>query len=141
MAWTWEIYVYAGVLWFIQNASFTAVSRARNSGSDMYHALMAIPSNGIWYVSQFIMIGAVTSFIDGAHIWPQGVLLGIEYIICTVSGSVAAGHVLREYIEKGKRKVGHYEENKERLEAQEATLEKVVTDVDALYKKIYGEGF
>jgi len=51
------------LLWFlllvIQNAAFTWVSRARNSGSYGYHAIAAVFSNGIWFVSQFILIGMV----------------------------------------------------------------------------------
>ncbi len=50
---------YWFILLIVQNAAFTLVSRARNSGSYSYHALAAVFSNGIWFASQFILIGMV----------------------------------------------------------------------------------
>lgn len=51
--------------WFfllvLQNAAFTWVSRARNSGSLAYHATASVFSNGIWFVSNIFLIGMVAN--------------------------------------------------------------------------------
>jgi len=93
--------------WFfllvVQNAAFTLVSRARNSGSYGYHALAAVFSNGVWFASQFLLIGMVAkpgmSFADAAK-------LGAIYIAATVTGSVLMHWISVNYLERGKRKVG-----------------------------------
>ncbi|MBB3017659.1 hypothetical protein FHR70_000699 [Microvirga lupini] len=95
------------VLWFlllvVQNAAFTWVSRARNSGSYGYHAIAAVFSNGIWFVSQFLLIGMVVrpgmQLSDAYH-------LGAVYIAGTVTGSVLMHWVSVRWLEQGKRKVG-----------------------------------
>jgi hypothetical protein len=97
------------VLLVLQNASFTIVSRARNYGSDWYHAVAAVFSNGVWFVSNAIIIFNVSEVLDRANPWEFFLLLGI-YITATVFGSVTAGKFARRYMEKGKRRVGHYEE-------------------------------
>lgn len=96
------------VVLVLQNASFTIVSRARNSGSDWYHATAAVFSNGIWFVSNGMIIFNVTAVIDRGSKAEFALLLAV-YIVCTVFGSVVAGKFARRYMEKGKRRVGHYE--------------------------------
>lgn len=96
-------YVLWSLLLMIQNASFTWVSRARNSSSLSYHALAAICSNGVWFASQFILISVVVK--DVATV-AQGVFLGILYVISTVIGSVGMHWLSMNYMEKGKRRVG-----------------------------------
>ena len=92
--------------WFlllvVQNAAFTWVSRARNSGSLGYHAVAAVFSNGVWFASQFIMIAMVAygDLTSGA-----AVMMGVLYILGTVSGSVLMHYVSMRWLEKGKRKV------------------------------------
>ena len=44
----------------LQNASFTLVSRARNSGSVSYHAAAAVASNGVW----LLVIRQVVTHLD-----------------------------------------------------------------------------
>ena len=78
----------------LQNASFTFVSRARNSGSLGLHAIASVFSNGIW----FLNIGIIISNLSLAS--------GIVYVAGTVSGSVGMHWFMMKYIEKGKRKVG-----------------------------------
>lgn len=93
--------------WFlllvVQNAAFTWVSRARNSGSYGYHAVAAVFSNGVWFVSQFILISMVTykDMTTGA-----AVMMGCIYIAGTVIGSVLMHWLSINYLEAGKRKVG-----------------------------------
>lgn len=94
-------------LWFlllvIQNAAFTWVSRARNSGSYGYHAVAAVFSNGVWFASQLILITTVVK--PGM---PAGdfIKLGLVYIAGTVSGSLLMHWLSINYLEKGRRKVG-----------------------------------
>jgi hypothetical protein len=93
--------------WFlllvIQNAAFTWVSRARNSGSYGYHAIAAVFSNGVWFVSQFLLIGMVARPDMGMA---EATQLGAIYVAGTVCGSVLMHWVSVNYLERGKRKVG-----------------------------------
>lgn len=91
------------ILLIVQNAAFTLVSRARNSGSYGYHAVAALFSNGIWFASQFILIGMVAK--PGMSI-QEATKLGAVYIAATVVGSVAMHWLSVKFLERGKRKVG-----------------------------------
>jgi len=96
--------------WFLlllQNASFTAVSRARNSGSDWYHAIASVFSNGIWFVSQTIIVFSFLEVIKNTD-WIGWLVMAGVYISATVTGSVTMGKLLRRFVEKGNRRVGHY---------------------------------
>jgi hypothetical protein len=93
--------------WFLlliaQNAAFTWVSRARNSGSVGYHATASVFSNGIFFATNLILIGLVTT----AGLTVVGLLgLGALYVAATVTGSVLMHVVSMKWLEKGKRKVG-----------------------------------
>lgn len=94
-------------LWFllliVQNAAFTWVSRARNSGSYGYHAIAAVFSNGVWFVSQFLLIGMVARPDMPTN---EAVTLGVIYVAGTVCGSVLMHYVSVRWLESGKRKVG-----------------------------------
>lgn len=94
-------------LWFlllvVQNAAFTWVSRARNSGSYGYHAIAAVFSNGVWFGSQFILIGMVAR--PGIP-FSEAALMGAVYIAGTVIGSVLMHWISVRFLERGKRKVG-----------------------------------
>lgn len=104
------IYVLWAFLLLIQNASFTMVSRARNSGSDLYHGIAAVFSNGIWFVT----FAFTFSFLDRiwdeirAGSWTFAVTIGIMYVVFTMTGSVLSAKFLRRFVEKGNRKVGAY---------------------------------
>lgn len=99
------------VAWFfllvLQNAAFTWVSRARNSGSYGYHALAAVFSNGIFFVSNITLIGLMTKFMANTDT-PESVLVvyGSVYIAGTVTGSVLMHWIAVRWLETGKRKVG-----------------------------------
>lgn len=62
---------------FVQNTSFTIVSRARNRDNMTYHAIASIFSNGIWFLTFRMLVTADMSF-----------LLFIPYCVGTVSGSL-----------------------------------------------------
>lgn len=100
------------MIWFwwalflvVQNASFTFVSRARNSGSYALHAIAAVCSNGIWIAAQFISLGLIIDAIKGGS-WSERVAVGAFYTTFTVAGSVLMHWIGVNFIEKGKRKVG-----------------------------------
>lgn len=71
---TWLILI---VLAFLQNASFSMVSRARNRDNMLYHAGASVLSNGIWFACMGILVIADMSFT-----------LFIPYLIGTVLGSL-----------------------------------------------------
>ena len=98
-------YVAWAIFLLLQNASFTFVSRARNSGSYALHAIAAVASNGVWIASQFISLGIIIDAIKFGT-WLQKVEIGAFYTIFTVAGSVLMHWVGITFIEKGKRKVG-----------------------------------
>lgn len=96
--------LWAGIL-LLQNASFTWVSRARNSGNVKYHAFAAVCSNGVWFVTQFIVVGVITTAIK-SHDIGLAVRAGLWYTLWTVVGSIGMHWFLMRHVEKGTRKVG-----------------------------------
>lgn len=84
-----------GGLVICQNASFTLVSRARNSGSLAYHTGAAVLSNGVWLL---VFRQMVTKIEETPAM--------VVYLIASVTGSVLMHYVSMRFIEKGKRKVG-----------------------------------
>jgi hypothetical protein len=98
-------YVAWALFLLLQNASFTFVSRARNSGSYSLHAIAAVASNGVWIASQFISLGILMDAIKAGTLGER-VGIGAFYTVFTVAGSVLMHWIGVNYIEKGKRKVG-----------------------------------
>jgi len=103
LPWEW---IGWGVLLLAQNASFTLVSRARNSGSISYHALAAVGSNGIWFISQLILVGKFMDILKGGAGWRLAVATGVFYTVMTIVGSVGMHYIAMHKIEKGNMKVG-----------------------------------
>jgi hypothetical protein len=91
------------VLLILQNAAFTWVSRARNSGSLGYHAIASVFSNGVFFACNLFLIRLVT--LQGLHL-ADLLKLGAIYVASTVTGSVLMHFVSMRFLEKGKRKVG-----------------------------------
>ena len=75
-------YITIILLAFIQNISFTLVSRTRNRDNMMYHAICSVFSNGIWFLTMGILV--VSDFK-----W----VLAIPYIFGTVTGSLFGAKV------------------------------------------------
>lgn len=73
----------------LQNASFTLVSRARNSKSILYHAIASILSNGIW----LLVIRQVVINLDD---WT----LMFDYLVASVIGSIVMHYIAMKYFEK-----------------------------------------
>jgi hypothetical protein len=87
-----EIFKMLGIT-ILQNASFTLVSRARNSNSLVYHTIASVLSNGIWLL---VIRNVVTNF--------NNLTLMITYLIGSVIGSIAMHYVAMKYFEKPKNK-------------------------------------
>lgn len=86
------------LLLIVQNAAFTLVSRARNSSSIVYHALAAVASNGVWFASQFIMVGMMVH----PGLTPGRIAaLACTYIAGTVVGSVLMHAFAMKVLEAG----------------------------------------
>lgn len=79
------------IITIAQNASFTLVSRARNSGSLLYNGIASIFSNGIWYFV-FRQIQAM----------PNDTSTAVVYIGAAAIGSVLMQWVAIKYFEKKK---------------------------------------
>ncbi len=99
------VWIGWAALLVLQNAAFTWVSRARNSGSLAYHATASVFSNGIWIFGQTITIGMLVPAINSQD-WIRIAAIGGFYTTFTVIGSVSMHHILSTYVERGKRKVG-----------------------------------
>lgn len=76
----------------LQNASFTLVSRARNSQSIWYHTIASVLSNGIW----LLVIRQVVLNLDN---W----ILMLTYLVGAVLGSISMHYIAMKYFEKDKK--------------------------------------
>lgn len=87
--------VPVAILCFIQNISFTFVSRGRNSGSLGYHLVASLFSNGLYVLMLCISVDVLTA--AEANIGA----FAVAYTLSCASGSVFA-HWLALRIERGK---------------------------------------
>lgn len=67
---------------FVQNIAFSMSGRSRNRDNMAYHAVCAVGSNGIWFLTMRELVVADLSLI-----------LIIPYVIGTVAGSVCGAKV------------------------------------------------
>lgn len=79
------------VLVVLQNASFTLVSRARNSNSLMYNAIASVLSNGVW----LLVISKIVQHFDSPKMM-------LTYLLGSVVGSVLMQYLSIKYFEKRK---------------------------------------
>ncbi len=77
------------LLVIVQNASFTLVSRARNSNSIVFHGIASVLSNGIW----LLVIKKVTQSFDKPE-------LMFTYLAGSVIGSLGMHYFSMHHIEK-----------------------------------------
>lgn len=89
---------------FIQNMTFTLVSRSRNSADPNYHRKCAWLSNGTWFVCYVLIMKNIWDPIMQGDFFHVMVALGV-YTIATAEGSVFMMKKLLKS-EKGKRRVG-----------------------------------
>ncbi len=71
------IYIQILALAFIQNISYTMVSRSRNRDNMAYHAGCSVFSNALWFATVHFLVTADMNW-----------LLAVPYIVGTVSGSL-----------------------------------------------------
>lgn len=76
-----------GALLFAQNASHTATTRARAQGDPWRTAWASIPSNGIWFASQFFIVNKMLAVKGDTVLFA---LTAVFYIVLTASGSAVA---------------------------------------------------
>ena len=67
---------------FIQNVSFSLVSRARNRDHVGYHAAASVFSNGVWFATFHLLVTSAMTWV-----------LFIPYLIGTVAGSLFGAKV------------------------------------------------
>lgn len=104
--------ILLAIVGFFQNAIFTLVSRSRNSGDPQRHFFAAICSNGIWFITTFVLI--IPQILDevASGEWSQVALVGGVYAVATAAGSwammkVNLGHWYIPFLtEKDKARVG-----------------------------------
>jgi len=76
------VYITILFLSFVQNISFTMVSRSRNRDNMTYHAICSVFSNGLWFLTiRELVVADMT-------VW-----LAIPYIAGTVTGSLVGAKV------------------------------------------------
>lgn len=85
-----EIFIMFSLV-VLQNASFTLVSRARNSKSLLYHGIASVLSNGIW----LLVIRQVVLNLEKTE-------LMFTYLVASVIGSIGMHYVAMRFFEKKK---------------------------------------
>jgi len=98
---TWVLWA---VVLMLQNAAFTWVSRARNSGSVKWHGIASIFSNGTWVLVQAFLISRLWQAFDQDNLL-RTLGIAIFYTVFTTIGAVVTHHYLL-WFEKGDRRVG-----------------------------------
>lgn len=76
------IYIQILLLAFIQNVSFTMVSRSRNRDNMTYHMVCSVFSNGLWFATMHYLVATELNWV-----------MAIPYIIGTVAGSMFGAKV------------------------------------------------
>jgi hypothetical protein len=76
------LYVSILALAYIQNISFSMVSRARNRNNMWYHCACAVASNGIWFASMGLLVANELT-------WD----IAPFYIVGTIAGSLTGSKV------------------------------------------------
>lgn len=93
---TWVVWA---ILLILQNASFTLVSRARNSSSLGYHAWASVLSNGVWFLSQLILFDSMLHVLKTGSL-VEGMKVAVFYTACTMAGSLGMHWLALRKIEK-----------------------------------------
>lgn len=99
--------VFLCVVSFIQNMAFTWASRSRNSSAPWYHFRVALGSNSVWFICNFIiLLPEILKSIESGSVIDR-VIIGAVYVFFTSLGSVAMMIILLKK-EKGKKRVGSF---------------------------------
>ena len=98
--------IILGVVAFVQNMAFTAVSRSRNGADLSYHRKCAWASNSIWLICSLLIWKQLWAAFSTNNFWLV-IPLAVVYVAATTEGSVFMMKKLLQS-EKGARRVGAY---------------------------------
>jgi hypothetical protein len=93
------------ILLLFQNAAFTWVSRARNSGSVKWNMIASVFSNGVWFVGQMFIVNVFFVMMETGDLTVI-IPAAIFYTAFTTAGSGLSQWVLLRFVERGKTRVG-----------------------------------
>ncbi len=93
-----------GCVALIQNMAFTWVGCSRNSGDPSYHRYAAVASNGVWFITNLLIMSQLFKAMTEGEWWKVAIT-GVVYVIATTEGSVLMMKILLKR-ETGNRKVG-----------------------------------
>ena len=94
--WSWVVWA---IMLLVQNASFTWVSRARNSSSIRYHALAALCSNGVWFIALTVAVDKIAEVRQSQSLLAFAAT-ALFYTVFTVLGSVGSHAFLMSKVER-----------------------------------------
>lgn len=100
------IYALWALLLMSQSFANTLVSRARNSSSVAYHSVASLFSNGVYFVSLFILVDSITATLRTASVG-RAIALGCFYTLFTLLGSILSHWLCMRYLERGKRAMAY----------------------------------
>lgn len=92
------------VLAMVQNASFTWVSRTRNSANIEMHAVASVCSNTLWFAITVFIWSKLWAGLTAGD-WVSIAITGFVYVLGTTLGAVTMMWILLR-TEKGKSRVG-----------------------------------
>lgn len=95
-------WAFWAVLLLAQNASFTLVSRARNSKSLVYHSLASICSNGVYILTLGVSVDKLIAAKQSGSIVDFAAVAAF-YTAWAAIGSVAMHYLLMQHVENRKR--------------------------------------
>ena len=70
---------------FLQNVTFSWVSRSRNSGDPAHHFRMAIMSNSVWLACSMLVMKHFWDAMESGE-WRWMIAMGVVYTIATACG-------------------------------------------------------
>lgn len=82
-----------GVILILQNATFVAVSRARNSDRLGYHAITNVGANGVFIISQFFALEKISTALTSKDWWLASGIF-VFYVIMNLIGGLVTHHQL-----------------------------------------------
>lgn len=97
-------WVVWAVLLILQNMAHTVTQRAKNQDKLVYTTVASVFSNGIWILSNVMMVGQIVDF-TGSSNWKKGMFVVGFYVLFTTIGTVVGQIAAMCWFEKwvGKR--------------------------------------
>ncbi|SRR6266550_906881 len=98
-------YISWGIIVLALNACNTALTRARSSGSLVYHTVMACVAGVTWIFNQLLSVNILYDIWHSRN-WLLFAVIGVFYIVLTAVGSVGSHWLLVRFVEGGKAQIG-----------------------------------